>query len=206
MTKYGRPASVVPASRTLAMLGWSIRASACRSASNRAITCRRVHARLDELQGHLAADRLRLLGHADGAHAALADLLQQLVRADRPRRARSAGGRGRRRSTARRGAAAARGSCPACAWACSRRLDPRAQRRRRRRRPRPGRRPAPAGVARSSGVRKIDRSARRRSRPWRPRAMTALIEPVRRSGPRVSPAARNYSRGVGRGSSSAGRA
>ena len=37
-----RPAArrVVPASSTLAMFGWSISASACRSASNRAITCR----------------------------------------------------------------------------------------------------------------------------------------------------------------------
>ncbi len=40
ITKYGRPVSVLPASSTLAMLGWSIIASACRSASNRAITCR----------------------------------------------------------------------------------------------------------------------------------------------------------------------
>ena len=31
---------MAPASRTLAMLGWSISARACRSASNRAITCR----------------------------------------------------------------------------------------------------------------------------------------------------------------------
>ena len=38
------------------MLGWSIRARACRSASNRASTWRRVHAGLDDLQGHLAAD------------------------------------------------------------------------------------------------------------------------------------------------------
>ena len=64
------------------MLGWSISARACRSASNRAMTCLRVHARLDDLQGHLAADGLRLLGHVDDAHAALADLLQQLVGAD----------------------------------------------------------------------------------------------------------------------------
>jgi hypothetical protein len=34
------------------------------------------------LQGHLAADRLRLLGHEDQPHAALADLLHQLVGAD----------------------------------------------------------------------------------------------------------------------------
>jgi hypothetical protein len=39
-----------------------------------------VQARLDDLQRHLALDGLGLLGHEDGAHAALADLLQQLVR------------------------------------------------------------------------------------------------------------------------------
>ena len=82
MTKYGRPPSVVPASSTLAMFGWSIRASACRSASNRASTRLRVHPGLDDLHRDHPADRLRLLGHADGAHAALADLLQQLVRPD----------------------------------------------------------------------------------------------------------------------------
>ena len=31
----------------------------------------RVHARLDDLEGHLAADRLLLLGHEDQAHARL---------------------------------------------------------------------------------------------------------------------------------------
>ena len=41
-----------------------------------------VHARLDDLQRHPAADRVRLLGHEDDAHAAFADLLQQLVGAD----------------------------------------------------------------------------------------------------------------------------
>ena len=74
--------SVAPASRTLAMLGWSIMASACRSASKRAMTCSRVHARLDDLERDLAAHGLRLLGHVDDAHAAFADLLQQLVAAD----------------------------------------------------------------------------------------------------------------------------
>ena len=43
---------------------------------------RGVHAGLDDLQRHLAADRLGLLGHVDDAHAAFADLLQQLVGAD----------------------------------------------------------------------------------------------------------------------------
>ena len=41
-----------------------------------------VHAGLDDLQGDLALDRLGLLGHEDDAHAAFADLLQQLVGAD----------------------------------------------------------------------------------------------------------------------------
>ena len=41
-----------------------------------------VHARLDDLQGHLAADRLLLRGHVDHAHAPFADLLQELVAAD----------------------------------------------------------------------------------------------------------------------------
>ena len=41
-----------------------------------------VHARLDDLEGDLAPDGLGLLGHEDDAHAAFADLLQELVRAD----------------------------------------------------------------------------------------------------------------------------
>jgi hypothetical protein len=43
----------------------------------------RVHAGLDHLDGHLAADRVLLLGHEHDAHAALPDLLQQAVRPDR---------------------------------------------------------------------------------------------------------------------------
>ena len=41
-----------------------------------------VHAGLDDLEGHLAVDRLDLLGHEDQAEAAFADFLQQLVAAD----------------------------------------------------------------------------------------------------------------------------
>ena len=82
MTKYGRPVSVAPASRTLAMFGWSISASAWRSASNRAMTLLRVHAQLDDLEGDAPPDRLLLLGHVNHAAAAFADLLQQLVTAD----------------------------------------------------------------------------------------------------------------------------
>src|ERR1017187_6034484 len=40
ITKYGRPSAVEPASNTLAIAGWSISASACRSAVNRATTSR----------------------------------------------------------------------------------------------------------------------------------------------------------------------
>ena len=41
-----------------------------------------IHAGLDDLQGHPAADGMLLLGHEDGAHAPFADLLEQLVRTD----------------------------------------------------------------------------------------------------------------------------
>ena len=41
-----------------------------------------VHARLNDLQRHLAAHRLALLGHVDHAKAPFADLLQELVVAD----------------------------------------------------------------------------------------------------------------------------
>jgi hypothetical protein len=41
-----------------------------------------VHARLDDLERDLALDRAGLLRHEDHAHAALADLLEQLVGAD----------------------------------------------------------------------------------------------------------------------------
>ena len=45
----------------------------------------RVHARLDDLERDRPLDRLGLLGHEDDAHAAFADLLQQLVGADHRR-------------------------------------------------------------------------------------------------------------------------
>ena len=62
----------------------------------------RVHARLDDLQRHRPLDRLGLLGHEDHAHAAFADLLQQLVGAD-DRAGRSAtGSRCSRRRLSRR--------------------------------------------------------------------------------------------------------
>ena len=93
MTKYGRPASVAPASKTRAMLTWSIIASAWRSASKRAMTWRLSMPGLMTLSATLRWTGSRLLGHEDGAHAAFADLLQQLVRADN--RAGRFGGHGR---------------------------------------------------------------------------------------------------------------
>src|SRR5262249_44282948 len=42
----------------------------------------RIHAGLEDLQRDAAAHRLLLLGHEDHAEAALADLLQELVRAN----------------------------------------------------------------------------------------------------------------------------
>ena len=43
---------------------------------------RRVHARLDDLQRHAAAERVGLLGQPDLAHAAFADPLEQTVRTE----------------------------------------------------------------------------------------------------------------------------
>jgi hypothetical protein len=57
---------------------------------------RRVHPRLDQLDRHEPPDRLGLLGHPDGAQAALADPLQQLVPA-RDHRPGGRAGRGRPR-------------------------------------------------------------------------------------------------------------
>ena len=64
------------------MFGWSISASACRSASNRAMTLLGVHAQLDDLERHPPANRFLLLGHINHAAAAFADLLEQFVAAD----------------------------------------------------------------------------------------------------------------------------
>ena len=42
----------------------------------------RIHPRLDDLERHLAADRLVLFGDKDQPHAPFADLLHQLIGAD----------------------------------------------------------------------------------------------------------------------------
>ena len=77
----------------------------------------------DQLDRHPPPDRLGLVGHPDGAHPALADLLEQLVPAGDDRApAAAAGGRPGRsvggRSAGRR--PAGRGSCRPAAWARSR--------------------------------------------------------------------------------------
>ena len=64
------------------MLGWSISARACRSASNRATTWRVSMPALMILRATLRLHGLSLLGHPDLAHAPLADPFQQLVGAD----------------------------------------------------------------------------------------------------------------------------
>ena len=66
-------------------------ASAWRSASNRAMTWPVSMPGLMTLSATLRRTGLLLLGHEDGAHAPLADLLEQLVRPDR--RARRLGDR-----------------------------------------------------------------------------------------------------------------
>ena len=64
------------------MFGWSIRASAWRSASKRAITCRVSMPSLMILRATLRRTGSLLLGHVDDPHAPFADLLQELVAAD----------------------------------------------------------------------------------------------------------------------------
>ncbi len=64
------------------MFGWSMIASACRSASKRATTCRVSMPRLENLERNLASDWLGLLGQEDYAEGAFANLFEQLVRAD----------------------------------------------------------------------------------------------------------------------------
>jgi len=65
------------------MFGWSIIASAWRSASNRATTCLGVHAELDDLERHAPPHRLGLLGHIHHTATAYAESLQQLVASER---------------------------------------------------------------------------------------------------------------------------
>ena len=73
---------MAPASSTLAMLGWSIMARACRSASKRAMTCLVSIPSLMIFRATLRVTGSLLLGHVDHAEAAFADLLEELVAAD----------------------------------------------------------------------------------------------------------------------------
>ena len=82
MTKYGLPVSVVPASNTLAMFGMVHQRQRLSLGLEAGDDLARVHAQLDDLERDQPPDRLGLLGHVDRSHAAFADLLDQLVRAD----------------------------------------------------------------------------------------------------------------------------
>ncbi len=82
ITKYGRPDSVEPASSTFAMLGWSISARACRSASKRAMTSFESMPGLMIFSATLRADGPFLLGHEDHAKSTFANLLPNLIGTD----------------------------------------------------------------------------------------------------------------------------
>ena len=97
ITKNGWPASVVPPSKTRAMLGWSIKASACRSASNRASTARESMPILISFSATCRLTGAVWLCPINGAHAPLAEDFEQRVPAgDDLARDRSAGAVGRR--------------------------------------------------------------------------------------------------------------
>jgi hypothetical protein len=75
------------------MFGWSISASACRSASKRAITWRVSMPGLMIFQRDPPADRRAALAMKTDAHAPFADLLKQLEMGRSPYRAPRAAGR-----------------------------------------------------------------------------------------------------------------
>ncbi len=83
ITKYGRPVSVVPGVEDLGDVGMIHHRQRLPLGLEAGDHLPRVHPRLDDLQRHPALDRLGLLGHVDDAHAPFANLLEQLVRADR---------------------------------------------------------------------------------------------------------------------------
>ena len=82
ITKYGRPLSVVPGIEHLGDVRMVHQRQRLPLGLEAGDHLPRVHARLDDLERDRPLDRLGLLGHEDDAHAAFADLLQQLVRAD----------------------------------------------------------------------------------------------------------------------------
>ena len=141
ITKYGRPVSVAPASSTLGDVRMIHHRQRLPLGLKSGDHLPGVHAELDDLERHPAPDRLRLLGHVHDAHAAFADLLQQLVGADdrsgpfadRRRLALSLRPpRGLQRSASRK-------ISPASSFALKQLLDPPAQFGRRRHTSRPGR-------------------------------------------------------------------
>src|ERR1017187_9873199 len=81
ITKYGRPCGVEPASKTLAMAGWSMSASLPLGFEARDHFAL-FHARLDQLDRDAPANGLLLLGQPHLTHAALADQLEQTIGTD----------------------------------------------------------------------------------------------------------------------------
>ena len=82
MTKYGRPDSRGPGVEDAGDVDMVHHRQGLPLGLEAGDDLPAVHARLDDLEGDLALDRLGLLGHIDDAHAPFADLLQQLVGAD----------------------------------------------------------------------------------------------------------------------------
>ena len=84
--EVGPARSVVPASKTLAIFGMVHQRQRLPLGFEAGDDLARVHARLDELSATGRLTGCCLLGDPDRPHAAFADLLQQLVRADLFRR------------------------------------------------------------------------------------------------------------------------
>ena len=174
------------------MLGWSIRARAWRSASKRAITCLVSMPGLMIFRATLRRTGCGLLGHEDDAHAAFADLLQQLVGADDRAGALGEAAHRRSRPVRRRCRRELDAGVPASRWAAQQAPRPGRAGRRRRRRPGPGR-PATAsgGVAarrppgRSSSPAWVVRS-------WSPASIPLLTGTVRESARETSSSRKNF--------------
>ena len=82
MTKKGRPLSVLAGVEDLGDIGVIHHRQRLPLGLEPGDDLGGIHARLDDLERDLAADRLFLLGHVDDTHAPFADLLEQLVGPD----------------------------------------------------------------------------------------------------------------------------
>ena len=82
ITKYGRPVSVDAGVEHLGDVRVVHQRQRLPLRLEAGDDLARVHAELDDLEGHAPLDRLALLGHPHGAEAAFAELLEKLVAAD----------------------------------------------------------------------------------------------------------------------------